>query len=106
MSSVNANFSINNVPQVERFHNETIKAPAVNQIQAEQMHQNETLLNLKKPIGIQNEKNVINESNNKKTEKRKKGKQHKKNKQTQMQNNRERKIDKGSENGFLVDLEG
>jgi hypothetical protein len=49
---------------------------------------------------------VINESNNKKTEKRKKGKQHKKNKQTQMQNNRERKIDKGSENGFLVDLEG
>jgi hypothetical protein len=106
MSSVNANFSINNIPQVERFHNETIKAPAVNQVQAEQIHQNETVLNLKKPVGLQNEKNVINESDNKNNKKRNKDKLHKKNRQIKTMNKKEMKLDEDSENSFLIDLEG
>lgn len=102
MSTVNANISINNIPQLDRYHNETLKAPAVEQVQKEQINLNETMVNLKRPNEIKNS-NLVAENDKKKKQGVSKKKQHKKDNPESKK--REKKRDDSGKNGFFIDVE-
>jgi hypothetical protein len=101
MSTVNANFSINNLPQLDRYHNETLKAPVVEQVQKEQKHLNETIRNLKRPNEIKNSNLVENDKKN--IQRASKKQQHRKH--NSHSKKREKKKDNSDENGFFIDVE-
>ncbi|MBN1603427.1 MAG: hypothetical protein JW915_17590 [Chitinispirillaceae bacterium] len=101
MSTVNANFSINNIPQLDRYHNETLKAPAVEQVQKEQINLNETMMNLKRPNEIKNSNLVENSKKKIQNVSKKKGRK----KNNPESKKREKKQDASGENGFFIDVE-
>lgn len=102
MSTVNANFSINNIPQLDRFHNETLKAPAVDQIQKEQINRNETMKNLKRPVEVKNSNLLVNHDK-KKIQKVSKKQQHQKDNPAFKKKDKKREF--SNENGLFVDVE-
>jgi hypothetical protein len=103
MSTVNANFSINNLPQVDRFHNETIKAPLVDQAQKEQILQNERIHNLHRPLGTQETGGIIVDQKKKNEDKTKKKNENRNSRDLLKKNGKKR--DNRSGNGLFVDVE-
>jgi hypothetical protein len=103
MSTVNANFSINNLPQVDRLHNEAIKAPLVDQAQKEQIIQNERIHNLHRPLEAQDTSGILVDQKKKNEDKTKKRNVNRNNKDVKNKNGKKR--DNRSGNGLFVDIE-
>ncbi len=103
MSTVNANFSVNNLPQIDRFHNESIKAPLVDKVQKEQITQNERVHNLHRPVETQETGNIeVNQKN--KNEKRTRKKNENRNKRDNLKDNG-KKREHRNVNGLFIDVE-
>lgn len=103
MSTVNANFSINNLPQVDRIHNDTIKAPLVDQAQKEQIIQNERMHNLHRTVETQETSEILVNQKKKNEDKTKKKNENRDNKDLLKKNGKKR--DNRSGNGLFVDVE-
>ena len=101
MSTGNINFSINNLPKVDRHFNDLVKTPVVNQIQNAQITQNETAHKLQMPVEITYTEPKITEPDARKKENPKKKKRIKK-QEKKRGNGRNRKND----NGYFIDVEG
>lgn len=103
MSTVNSNFSINNLPQVDRYHNENIKAPMVDQAQKEQINQNERIHNLHRPVEAHETGVISVNQKNKKEERSRKKKENSKSRDLLKKNAKKR--DNRNGNGLFVDVE-
>jgi hypothetical protein len=103
MSTVNANFSINNLPQIDRFHNEKIKAPLVDQAQKEQINQNERIHNLHRPVETQKSGELLVNQKKKEVERTRKKKENSTGRGLLKKNGKKR--EHRNSNGLFVDVE-
>jgi hypothetical protein len=102
MSTVNANFSINNLPQVDRYHDETIKAPLVDQAQKEQINKNERVHDLHRTVESHETGKIVIDQKNQNQEKRKKNE---KRSRRDVLKNSGKKRENRNGSGLFVDVE-
>jgi hypothetical protein len=103
MSTVNVNYSITNLPQVDRHVNDSLKTPLVSHDQNTERAANDATRRTMMPVEVTQSEQQITDPRERKRMALKQGKRRSKDNSTTKDKNRQQK---NRNNGFFIDIEG